>query len=436
MIGRLGSAAAGDQAHGSKAGPRVLFVSHEATRTGAPLMLLWCLRWMRDHSDLDFSVVLRQGGELASEFAKVAPVSLVYGEPPGTRTPQRVLRRLGWADQALKPTPTVSALERLIRVPARRAVVRQLRRRVTGDPPPELVYLNSVNSSAVLPLIASSARIITHAHELSYNFRYLRRYEPRTLEQMLARTDQYVAASYAVKRALTDDLGVDPNKIEVSYECLPIDELSGNPAVVSDERKDLGLSAETLVVGSVGVVGWRKGPDLFIQVAKRVVELLPDTRDVAFIWVGPTAAWGDWWEGQLQHDLEQTGLGPRVHFIGPRHDAREVMALFDVFALTSRSDAFPLVCLEAAELQKPVVCFDAGGMTEFLPTGERLVLPYLDVDGMAGRIAELLESESERRSLGEGLRRRVRQHHQVSDIAPALLNIIQRTLEGGRGAAR
>ena len=53
----------------------VLFISHDAWRTGAPLVLLHFLRWLKQHSTIPFVVLLREGaGELRPEFEHLAPV--------------------------------------------------------------------------------------------------------------------------------------------------------------------------------------------------------------------------------------------------------------------------------------------------------------------------------------------------------------------------
>jgi glycosyltransferase involved in cell wall biosynthesis len=133
--------------------------------------------------------------------------------------------------------------------------------------------------------------------------------------------------------------------------------------------------------------------------------------------------------GELAYDLAAAGLSDRVRFIDARSDVRPVMALFDILVLPSRSDPFPLVCLEAAALEKPIVCFDSGGMREFLEPDEHLVVPYLDIEAMAARVVELLDSESERTRLGRRLARRVRDRHRLEVGAPKLLGQIERMLE-------
>ena len=58
----------------------------------------------------------------------------------------------------------------------------------------------------------------------------------------------------------------------------------------------------------------------------------------------------------------------------------DYFSIFDVFALMFREDPFPLVCLEAALLEKPNLCFArAGGASELVESDSGFVVPYLDL---------------------------------------------------------
>jgi hypothetical protein len=47
---------------------KVLFIGHEASRTGAPLLLLGLIKWFISNSSIKPSVLLKQGGELEAEY--------------------------------------------------------------------------------------------------------------------------------------------------------------------------------------------------------------------------------------------------------------------------------------------------------------------------------------------------------------------------------
>src|SRR4051812_46277647 len=59
---------------------RVLFVSHQATRTGAPIMLLHLIRWVRANTDVRAEILLLRGGPLESEFRKLGRTRVLRPE--------------------------------------------------------------------------------------------------------------------------------------------------------------------------------------------------------------------------------------------------------------------------------------------------------------------------------------------------------------------
>ena len=64
---------------------RVLVASHDASRTGAPLLLLTFLSWLRRETDAEVQLVLWRGGPLVEAFAEVAEVTVLH-PPPGRRS--------------------------------------------------------------------------------------------------------------------------------------------------------------------------------------------------------------------------------------------------------------------------------------------------------------------------------------------------------------
>ena len=53
---------------------KILFVTHEAARTGSPLNLLRFLRWLRKNTAQEFEVLVAKDGPLVADFAKLGPV--------------------------------------------------------------------------------------------------------------------------------------------------------------------------------------------------------------------------------------------------------------------------------------------------------------------------------------------------------------------------
>jgi glycosyltransferase involved in cell wall biosynthesis len=91
--------------------------------------------------------------------------------------------------------------------------------------------------------------------------------------------------------------------------------------------------------------------------------------------------------------------------------------------------------LEAAVAGIPLVCFaGGGGAPEFAHPDAGRVAAYLDVDGMAAAVSDLLERDEERQRMGEIAAQRVRKRHTVEQAGPVLVDVIRRSLgpEWGR----
>jgi glycosyltransferase involved in cell wall biosynthesis len=132
---------------------------------------------------------------------------------------------------------------------------------------------------------------------------------------------------------------------------------------------------------------------------------------------------------QFEHDVRLAGLTEKVRYTGAVLKPADYLAAADVFVLTSREDPYPLVCLEAAALAKPIVCFaGAGGMPEFVEEDCGFVVPYLDIMAMADRVVPLLDSLECRVTMGSAARRKVMQRHDIGRAAPRIMEIIERTI--------
>ena len=190
-------------------------------------------------------------------------------------------------------------------------------------------------------------------------------------------------------------------------------------------RRSLGLGGDEVVVGAIGTVDWRKGADLFIQVAARVRHALPD-RPVRFVWIGgaPEEAMYPY-----RFDVTTLGLDGQLTFVGEVADVPAWIGALDLFCLTSREDPFPLVCLEAGSLGVPVISFANGGMAELAVADgadEPLLtmVDYLDVEAMAAAIVQRVRDDDLRTREGTRLRRWLSTHALSStgavDIAAAI----------------
>jgi glycosyltransferase involved in cell wall biosynthesis len=360
---------------------KVLFISHDAQPHGAQMLLLHLVRWVNETGALDAHVLLKRDGPLRKEFAAAAPTCVFDAGNPAAQLTQ--CRREGY----------------------------------------DVIYSNTITNGELLEVLAAwDCPVITHVHELSYWIGH--RTGPLNNAQVLAHTDHFIACSQAVADCLRDLLHIDTSQISVVHEFIPLPTPAGQmPNARERLREELGLPGDGLVVGGSGTTDWRKGADLFVQLAVQVRKRL-QPQPVHFLWVGGDDTGPE--ASALRHDAVHAGVGEAVQFLGHKPNPRDYFALFDVMALVSREDPYPLVVLEAAALGIPTVAFErSGGAREFIEQDAGRVAPYLDVSGMADQIAQLLREPDLRRTLGQRAAQKVRERHDLGASAARIVNIIE-----------
>jgi glycosyltransferase involved in cell wall biosynthesis len=257
-----------------------------------------------------------------------------------------------------------------------------------------------------------------HIHALEF---FLHMEAGSALPQVLSQAKRFIACSGAVRENLMRRHGITPSRIETVHEAIPVDEVR-SIRTRAEILQELQLPDDALIVASCGRLYWGKGADLFVQLARN---LCRQCSNAYFVWIGPAEPEE---VARFKHDIRLLRLEQKVRLTGTVHRSADYLAAAEVFVLTSREDSFPLVCLEAAALGKPIVCFrDAGGIPEFVEEDCGFVVPYLDVAAMSDRLTWLLGSPECRLKMGEAARRKVIERHDISIAAPRIMDIIERT---------
>jgi glycosyltransferase involved in cell wall biosynthesis len=381
---------------------RVLFLSHDAARTGAPILLRNFARWVVEHTNTRCAFASRRAGPLMEDFASLGPTAVLSPRLSGRSI-------FGVASALMGVGP--------------------LLRRIGGL---DIIYSNTLTNGKVLAdLAVLRAPVISHAHELDQWIQW--RIPRQDLESTVRRTQDFVACSSAVAKCLTETIGLDPTKVHLVHEFIPARRL------VADDRTDglalrreLAIPESALIVGGSGTPDLRKGIDLFIRVAQKLRSAAPDL-DARFVWVGGGP---DYELNIFRSDVSSLGLSDHVYLVGERRDAPKCFAAFDILLLTSREDPYPLVMLEAAALGKPCICFlESGGAPEFVENDAGTCVPYLDVDAMASQVVDLFHDHARRRQFGDRAQQKVIERHDIDVAAPKLYDLLTATALG-RGDSR
>jgi glycosyltransferase involved in cell wall biosynthesis len=205
------------------------------------------------------------------------------------------------------------------------------------------------------------------------------------IEFLLSRFGAVVVPSQALASFLTEH-GLPASRVHVIPHGIEI------PA-----RSEFGPSAGGLtVVGATSNLEYEKGVDVLVEACALAAEPIR------------LELYGD---GARRPELERLA-GERdveVVFAGHVEDVRARLSGFDVFALPSRAENFPVGVLEAMAAGLPVVATRVGGVAELVVDGETgvLVEPE-DASALAGALDSLAKDTAARRRLGEAGAQRAR----------------------------
>ncbi len=250
----------------------------------------------------------------------------------------------------------------------------------------QLIYANTIRAfrmGVVLKKAFDSTVLLLHLHEMPT---VIENVHP-SFGETAGKADHIIVPSKLSRTQLLaawPGLGISP---KVVYECARTGKES-NTSIDESAR---------IIIGGAGTVHWRKGPDIFIQVARILQKKRPDLK-VEFRWMG---GFHGNEERIVAADLRKAGLENYVQFTGEVKDPAAFLSEISVFLLTSREDPFPLVCIEAGMQGKPIVCFqNASGTAEMLSGEFPEVIPYLDTEQMAEAVAYFVSNSEARKEAG------------------------------------
>jgi glycosyltransferase involved in cell wall biosynthesis len=232
------------------------------------------------------------------------------------------------------------------------------------------------------------------------------------VRSVMSRADRHTAISRDIARRAGEQFGFERPIEVISLGIQP-------PSFTARSRSELGLRDDRVYLATIGRHVRRKDFPTLIR-ALRLLDR-PDV-DLLMIGDGPERA-------NLEGLAREVGMSDRVHFLGFVEDERkfQLLAVSDLFILTSLHEGFGLVYLEAMHCGLPVVASTSGGQEDFLRDGETGVLvPSGDADSLCKALQRLLRDAPWRARISEQNRKIVRSYY-VSRTAQAYERLLRAT---------
>lgn len=337
---------------------RILFFMPNGSRTGSTQALCNLIGYAAGKG-WEMAVACRTGGELLEQLPSSVPVFVQEKWGAARRTYARLAGRArGDSDWFVTM--------------------------VNAEFKPDVWYVNTI----VMPEVIKQAKgqgmpCILHSHEMEHMLSYLSEDDALSL----ATYPELIIACSEPNGGIFRTLG-RKERIEVCYETINPASIEWDDGNSRELRRSLGIGDNTFVWAMSGTLDPNKNPLRFIEIADQMLE---NNLDVHFVWLGG----GDsGYSVYVREKARELDLHQKVTFLGTRAaDYYDWLNAADGLVLTSARDSFPLVCLEAAHIGKPIVSFNSGGVKEMVREGMGVVVDSWDNANLVGAMAAVMNGD-------------------------------------------
>ncbi|MCG8650772.1 MAG: glycosyltransferase [Pirellulales bacterium] len=229
-------------------------------------------------------------------------------------------------------------------------------------------------------------------------------------------TDAFIAVADSHGQFLREFERFPADKVHVIRNGVDCQRFCPDREARDDVRRELGVDANTTLVGIVAALRSEKNHLMLVRAAARLKNQFPQARWV-IIGDGPQ-------RGKIEHLARELGVSDRLLLLGTRHDTPRLVSALDVFTLCSLNEASPVSILEALACQVPVVATDVGSVSESVVAGKTgYLVPSQHDSEYADAIGRLLGDADLRRVMGQCGRQRVLQRSSLEAMVEGYQNL-------------
>lgn len=189
--------------------------------------------------------------------------------------------------------------------------------------------------------------------------------------------DKVVAVDYSVSQRLGS------RNVSIINNGIAVDEFTHNKDL--NLRKLFHINKFDIVIGTVGRLSAEKNHILFIQAAKKLIDLYPN---LEFIIVGDGPL-----KQRLRSMVSKLKLANKIIFTGIQTNLNGIYNSMDIFALTSTTEGQPITILEAFSTKIPVIASRVGGVPNLVKNEHTgLLFDSGDLDGFVNAVSYLIDN--------------------------------------------
>jgi glycosyltransferase involved in cell wall biosynthesis len=298
--------------------------------------------------------------------------------------------------------------------PGRRGEFIHLGRELLERLAPDVVHTHQISAAWCFGPGAASLGIpvvhTEHGNHFSRQDGWLAGMKRVLLYRLAARRiDRFCCVSAEIAGAVTRRRIAPASKVVVVPNGVDLEAFEGLPPQ-AEARNEFGIPADAFVLGTVGRLVEVKRQDFLLRAAAEL------RRRFADLWVllvgdGPERA-------NLEALAGELGIGDRCVFAGFQERPEIGLRAMDVFALTSRSEGFPVSLLEAWAAGVPVVAPKVGGIPDVVSHDDNgLLFKPNDFAGFCGAVGRLIDEPRSVAAMVEAARAEVNAKYSLARMA-------------------
>ncbi len=265
------------------------------------------------------------------------------------------------------------------------AIIRQLR--------PSILHTHGYRADLIGLVLSLRYHIplVSTVHGFTGATRRIRNNE-RVQCVILRGADAVIAVSAPLVQRLSS-AGVAPRKIHL----VPNGFLPLSPVLDRRQSRDkLGIVGTSLTVGWVGRLSPEKGADVMLDALSQS----PSAWQLEIIGDGPQ-------RDELKEIAHRLGVSDRVRWHGMIPNAGSLLAAFDAFVLSSRTEGTPIALLEAMHAGVPIVATRVGGVPDVVDSSSAILVHSERPQQIAEALAQVERQSAEAARRATVARRRV-----------------------------
>lgn len=241
----------------------------------------------------------------------------------------------------------------------------------------------------------------------------------------LKRLENYIAVSSNFKDMLISR-GFKPNRIHTVYNGMdyssPLEYQSKEEFA---KRFNIDYDSNNVYIGLIGRHDYVKGHDIFV---KACIEAAKKCDNLRFMIAG---------DGNMRSELvklvKEGGIENKFVFTGFLKDIYSFINFIDINTLTSRSESFPYVLMEAARMKKPTISSAVGGIPDLIEDGVTgMLFESENYVQLAQKMVTLAENKNLQTKYGEALYSRATSKFSSEALAQTHIEIYNNILNSAK----